>query len=503
MRIAQNRVLNTLGSLTLVCLIAIYIFLSASASLAQDENLPDMGSPADALLSKNLESQIGRQIYNSLVSAGSVVSDPELQEYIQDIGMRLAGSSATDDQRFYFFIVNDPVINAFALPGGYIGVHTGLLLATETESQLAGVLAHEISHVTQRHISRAVLANQRASTLSLAAMLGAILVGVATGADAGVIQGAVGAAQSFTIEQQIKFTRSNEYEADRVGLGVLAAAGFDPEGMPQFFETLGRSTGSLTNRAPEFLLTHPVTSERVAETRARAKQYTVDDVEDTIGYSLARARSRIQSSSRPEVALEYFLAEAQKASRRTDLEINYGIATALLELGEYEESEQRFTQLVATHEEAVPLYSGLAQAQSARGNSSAALATYQEAMELFPRNIPLTVRYAEALLKYAHADEAHEILLDLLNYVPPTVEQVRLIALAANEAGDIADAHYYMAEYHAMRGSLKLGVDQLRLALGIPGLDNVQRARFRARLDEFQNYLMLQERQQRQQRQEN
>jgi predicted Zn-dependent protease len=482
---------NYRTKLNLAGLLIFCIVLAGNPGYSQELDLPDIGSPADALLSKNLEDQIGRQIFNSLVAAGAIISDPELQEYIQDIGMRLVGNSNSNDQRFQFFLVDDPIINAFALPGGYIGIHTGLLLATKSESQLAGVLAHEISHVTQRHISRAVLANQRASTLTIAAMLGAILVGVATGAEPGMIQGAVSAAQGMSIEQQIKFTRSNEYEADRIGLGVLANAGFDPQGMPEFFEILGRTSGSLVNQAPEFLQTHPVSSKRVAETRARAREYSIDDVLDSIGYSLARARARLVTASRNELTLDHFRGESTSQNEINELEVEYGTALALARLGDYASAESILKKLLAEYEEAIPLYTGLGHIQSLSGNQQAALATYSEAMSLFPRNIPLTVRYAETLLRYSDPEKAHEILLDLLNHVPPTLEQVRLIALAANAAGDTADAHYYMAEYHAMSGGLKLAIDQLVLALGIPGLDNVQKARFRARLDQFYDYLNI------------
>ncbi|MEC9376075.1 MAG: M48 family metalloprotease [Pseudomonadota bacterium] len=487
--------------LKIVCQFFVFtcLLISLSYTFAQNEfnDLPDMGSPADALLSRNLESQIGRQIFNGLVATGAVMQDPELQEYIQDIGMQLVGNSNSIDQRFQFFFVNDNIINAFALPGGFIGVHSGLLLATKTESQLAGVLAHEISHVTQRHISRAVLANQRASTLSLAAMLGAILVGVATGVDPGMIQGAVGAAQSFTIEQQIKFTRSNEYEADRIGISVLANSGFDPFGMPEFFETIGRLTGSLEFQAPEFLRTHPVSAARMAETRSRAKKFKTSEVTDSIGYSLARARARIQTSSRNETALDYFKAEENKANASNLLEFKYGRALILAELGNYDAAEVLLKDLLIQHEEAVPLYTDLARIQGLQGNNELAIATYEKAMKLFPRNVPLTVRYAETLLLYSESEQAHKILLDLLNHVPPTLEQVRLIALAANAAGKIGDAHYYMAEYHVMNGSLKLAIDQLQLALGIPSLNNVQRARFLARLNQFQEFFDLQEKQKR------
>jgi len=466
------------------------ITVVTGSALADIEDLPDIGSPSDAILSRKIEAQVGRQVYYSLVQSGAVMTDPESQEYIQDLGMRLVSHAGTKGQRFQFFIVDSPVINAFALPGGYIGIHTGLLLATKTESELAGVLAHEISHVTQRHISRAVFANSRASTLSMATMLGAILIGVATGVDPGLIQGAVGASQGMAVEQQISFTRSNEKEADRVGLDVLADAGFEPTGMPDFFETMGRSSATLSeNKAPEFLLTHPVSTDRMAETRARAKNYPKVEVTDSSGYSLARARVKLLTSSRPEVALEYFREESTKPDKVGSLEVEYGIALAQIEMGQYEEAEKRMAELLASNEEIIPLHSGMAIAQVNLGKKSEANETFQDVMELFPRNIALTVRYAETLMRFGYAEEAHEVLLDLLNQVPPTLEQIRLIALAANAAGDTADAHYYMAEYHAMSGSLQLAMDQLRLALGTPGLDTVQAARFMARLEQFQEYM--------------
>lgn len=473
----------------MLALTASTVFVAAPVP-ANNEDLPDIGSPSDAILSRQLESQIGRQIYYSLIQSGTVITDPEAQEYIQNLGMRLVSHAGIDGQRFQFFIVDSPVINAFALPGGYIGVHTGLLLATATESELAGVLAHEISHVTQRHISRAVFANQRASTLSLAAMLGAILVGVATGADPGLIQGAVGAAQGMSAEQQIGFTRSNEKEADRVGIELLADAGFDPIGMPNFFETMGRSSASLSeNKAPEFLLTHPLSSDRMAETRDRVKSYPKVEAIDSSGYSLARARVKLFTSSRPEVAMEYFEEESQKPDKVGSLEVEYGMALAALELGEKEDANKRFASLLQNNEEVIPVHSGMGLAQVSLGEKEAALETFQHAMNLFPRNVALTVRYAETLMRYGEANKAHDVLLDLLNRVPPTLEQIRLIALAANAAGDTADAHYYMAEFHAMSGSLQPAIDQLQLALSTPDLDSVQQARFMARLQQFQEYL--------------
>ncbi len=459
-----------------------------------EDSLPDIGSPADTVLTKQQELQIGRSIYKSLRDTGRVMSDPEIQEYIQDVGQKLAANAQDGEFSFRFFVVDDPAINAFALPGGYIGVHSGLILATAKESELAGVLAHEIAHVTQRHISRAIYANQRMSILTMAAMLGAILVGAATG-NSDVAQGTLAAAQGFSIQQQINFTRENEYEADRVGVGILASAGFDPQGMPSFFETIGRQSGPLAAQVPEFLRTHPVTVNRIAETRSRAAEYNVDNVQDAAGYSLSRARLLLLTAATPEQALERFLGDARNPDRADELGTRYGLALARLQLGDAERALEDFLGLLATNQEIIHFHTGLAAAQLALGDWPAAERTYLNALKLFPRNRPLTIRYAEALMQNGRPEEAHQLLLDLYNQVPPTAEQVRQIALAASAAGDTADAHYYMAEYHLINGDLQMASDQLRLALSIPGLDSVQRARFRSRLEQVQAAMQPRQRQ--------
>ena len=381
----------------------------APALSANQINLPDMGSPADAVLSKNEENRIGRAIMAQIRSSGEVVDDPQVTEYINEIGYRIAAQANVDGKHeFTFFVVDSPVVNAFALPGGFIGVHTGLLEATRTEDELAGVLAHEVAHVTQRHIARRIHSTQRQSILSTAIMLGAILAGAAGGASSDVMQGAIAVAQGTAAQQQINFTRANEYEADRVGISALAAAGFDPQGMASFFEVISRGTTPHEFRVPEFLRTHPVSSARIAEARGRARNYE-----------------------------PVHTADAQLAT------------------------------------EAI--------AESMR--------TFERARELFPRNLPLTIHFAEALLRIGEAEQAHDMLFDLLNVVPPTPEQVRLIAKAAIEAGEIAEAHYYMAEYRLMIGDLVGGINFLQQALRVPELEEIQRIRFEARIDFIREFM--------------
>ena len=388
-------------------------------------------------------------------------------------------------QKFTFFVIDDPSINAFALPGGYIGVHTGLIEATRNENELAGVLAHEVAHVTQRHIARAIHASQRQSILSTAMMLGAI-VAAAAGAGGDAVQGAMAVAQGTSAQQRINFTRSNEYEADRVGIEALAEAGFDPSGMATFFEVISRGTRPVEARVPEFLRTHPVGAARIAEARSRARSYPPVVRENTHNYGITRARLIVASMQTPEDAVERF--ERQSYDTQPDA-AKYGRALAYLRAGRNLEANQILEELLNRDQQVIAYHIGLARAQLALERVGDAQSTYERALELFPRNVPLVIDYGEALLQFGDAKYAHKILLDLLNNVPPTPEQVRLIARAAIDAGDEAEAHYYMAEYRFMIGDLVGGVNFLQRALALPELQEIQRARYEARIDFIQEFM--------------
>ena len=409
-----------------------------------------------------------------------------ITEYVNEIGHRIAAQANNDGiHDFSFFVIEDPVINAFALPGGFIGVHTGLLEATRNEDELAGVLAHEVAHVTQRHIARSIHSGQRQSMMSMAIMLGAILA-AAAGAGGDAVQGAIAVAQGTAAQQQINFTRSNEYEADRVGIEALANAGFDPQGMASFFEVISRSNTPMEYRTPEFLRTHPVSSARIAESRNRARNYPPVHTNDTVNYGIARARILVASQDTPEEAVRYF--EREPYEYQSDVE-RYGRAIAYLNDGRNSDANRIFEELANREPEVIAYHIGLADAQLAMEAIDESVATFERARELFPRNVPLVIHYAEALLKLGHADKAHEMLLDLLNNVPPTPEQVRLIARAAIAAGEIAEAHYYMAEYRFMIGDLIGGVNFLRQALRVPELEEIQRIRFEARIDFIREFM--------------
>ena len=448
-------------------------------------DLPDLGIPSAAVLSQSDEYRLGAMVAKELRDQNGLLEDPEVSEYINGIGQRLASQSAMGGQNFHYFVVKDTSINAFAVTGGYVFINAGLILATSTESELAGVMAHETAHITQHHIAR-MLADQSKQSLTTAAMMiGAILLGAVGGGQAA--EGALAATQGMAVQHQINFTRDNEWEADRVGIGYLAGAGFDPYGMGSMFETMSRHQGLAATYIPAMLIDHPMDSDRVAEQRARAAQFPPVHFHDSQSYELIRERVRVLTATGDtDLAAQY---AAKVAHGGDNLGNRYGEALALMNSDRADEAVKILTPLVQQHEGLTLLHAALGQAQQKAGHTKEALATFQRADELFPRNVPVTVRYAEALMAAGRAGDAHNMLLDLFNNVPPTPDQIRLTALAASAAGDAGDAYFYMGEYEIANGDLMLAVQQLQLALASPHLTQIQHQRYQARLDELRDFL--------------
>ena len=301
------------------------------------------------------------------------------------------------------------------------------------------------------------------------------------------MQAGIAVAQGTAAQQQINFTRANEYEADRIGIGLLAAAGFDPNAMPDFFETLGRRTGLAGIGVPEFLRTHPVTTNRIAESRDRAAQLRPAIAVQTQTWSYFRERVRVLGGPVQGDLRAYYAALAD--TRTLTPAQRYGEALAQLVNGERTKAVATLRELAAAQPDSPMLQAALGQALVADGQPAEAIGLLRRALSVSPRNVPLTIRYAEALLRAGEAKEAHTVLLDLFNNVPPTPEQIRLTALAASSAGDTADAYYYMGEYHIAGGDLAMAVKQQELALADPDITPVQRARFEARKKEVEDVL--------------
>jgi len=453
--------------------------------------LPDMGNPASASLSKADEYQIGRMIVRGMRDQNQILEDPELADYMQQLGSRLSSQTRTDGDNYQYFIVRDNAINAFALPGGFIGVNAGLFLLTDSESELASVMGHETAHVRQRHIARAMQAESRASLASVATLLAALLVGAA-GGNSQALMGGIALGQGIAMQQMMNFTRSEEAEADRVGIGYLANAGFNTAAMPAFFEEMSRREGISESGPMDMLRSHPVTRERIAETRTRAAQLSGNKVTESNLYRWMLERLRVQSAD-PSTNMTVYYARLRDRRTLSDAE-RYGEALAQLRANQPMPAVATLRTLLATYPEMTALYGALGEALMAANQQPEALKLFERGLQLFPRNAPLSLRYSDALMANGNPKQAHELLLDLFNNVAPTPAQIRQTALAASAAGDTGDAYYYMSEYQLSGGNLALANQQLELALAAPDLTSVQRQRFRARLTEVRTWMREQQR---------
>jgi beta-barrel assembly-enhancing protease len=467
---------------------------AGGAPLSSD--LPDLGGPATALVNKFDDMQIGRMEMNELRDQNVILEDAEVTDYLQQLGSRLSSQAHADDRTFTYLALREPIINAFATFGGFICINSGLILVTQNEAELASVMAHETGHVVQRHMARAIAAESRMSLASTAALLAAVLLGAASGAGGQAIEGAIAMSQGIALQQSINFTRSQEFEADAVGIQLLAGAGFDPQEMATFFESLARVEGLAEGEIPALLQDHPVTSERIATSRARAAQLIRSTPQpESLSYAFIKERVRVLVTP-PEARPQQYYATLREHRALTPAE-RYGEALLQMQNGEAASAVRTFSELQAKYPQLTMLYSALAQALAANGQTEAALTLFERSNRLFPRNVPLTVRYAETLMQADRPQAAHELLLDLFNNVEPTPPQIRLTALAASAAGDPGDAYYYMAQYDLAGGNLPLANQQLELALASPNLSAIQRARFRAQLEEVRGWLREQQAQHR------
>src|ERR1700738_2713106 len=446
----------------------------AAGLSATDQDLPELGSPANAAVSLEDEYQAGLGWFRQMGQGGTVLEDPEVNSYIQQIGHSLSSRAEEGQHQFYYFVVRDPVLNAFAMPGGFVAINSGLILATRNENELAGVMAHETAHVTQRHLVRGLIDQSHAGLMSTAAMLAAILLGATAGRGSpGAMEGAILATQGAAIQHQINYTRSNEFEADRSGIGTMASAGYDPLGMASFFQTLDRNSPDPSRvKAVEFLIDHPLSAERVAEARNRAEQIGRVRHEDSLGYKLTRERLRSLIGD-PQGARDYYASLAKNGAGK-NIEDRYGRAVADIASRNPAAAIPDLQALVNEYPKVNQFYGALGQAYLANGQLKESQAVLDKAEGLFPRNVPITIRLAETLMHAGDNKRAHLLLDDLFNVVEPTPDQTRLIAKAANAAGDVADSYYYMSYFYLMNGDLKMAANQLELGLGMPGLDQFQ-----------------------------
>lgn len=460
---------------TLLCafILAAGVATAPQAGAALDLSLPDLGDPADQVMTPAREHEIGRRMMGEIRREASLLDDPAVTAYIHDLGVRLAGYSRRTSGDFSFFLIEDPRINAFAMPGGYIGLNTGLFLAARSESELASVLAHEMTHVIQRHIARRILESQGSSLRTMAMILAGILIGTQApqAGSAAAISGMASAAQS-----QLAYSREHEYEADRLGQELLARAGFDPHGMPRFFgRLLDASRYSAT--PPPFLSTHPLTEERIAESRRRADELATSQGEifESANFALMHARLAAISAHSGSAAVERLRGQLEDG-RATRAE-HYGLAVALVRANELDAARRELGIATTDGRERAAYYLTRADIALAAGNPVQAISTLEEGLSLFPGDYALEYRRIQALTAAGRHQEALEAVTAAADRHPWSDDLLRLHARTADAAGRGAEASLAMARFYAARGDLRSALHQLDDVLANPAANGYQRSR--------------------------
>jgi predicted Zn-dependent protease len=444
----------------LLCLVA--VLASVTPRAWAQSSLPDLGDASSSVLSPQMERKLGESVMREIrMSEPNFVDDAEINEYLNTLGFKLLSAIPGARQDFEFFAVREPTINAFALPGGFVGIHTGLLTAADSESEVASVLAHEITHVTQRHIARLFGAQKQMQLPAMIAMAVAVL---AARSRPDLASGAAMAAQGAAISGQLGYSRDFEREADRIGFQTLQSAGFDVRAMPAFFEKLQRFTRiSDDGSAPGYLRSHPLTVDRVADAQNRAQNAPYHQHADSLEFHLVRAKLRAEASE-PRDAVSFFRGVLKDRRFANETAAHYGLAVALLRTRQYPEAKAEVARLREATVRSPMIESLAARVLQGAGDGAAAIALVKEAIGRYPYYRPLVYSHVSALLDEKRADEAMAVLREQLRLYPGNAHLIGMQAKAYAALGKRLLQHQAQAEVHVLQGNLPAAVEQLQLA---------------------------------------
>ncbi|HEY5719727.1 MAG TPA: M48 family metalloprotease [Gammaproteobacteria bacterium] len=453
---------------------------------ASPSPLPDFGDPSATVLTPQAERQIGEALLARLRQQGVLLEDLQVVDYVESLGARLAMRSSLGPASTTFFVVRDGSINAFAAPGGMIGIHTGLILASDSESELAAVIAHEIAHISQRHMARTFEAAGRMQLPMAVGILAALLLGQV---DAEVGQAALAGTLAGSQQQQIDFIRTNEEEADRIGIQVLADAGFDPLGMPRFFAKLQRNQRLYGDALPEFLRTHPVNVSRIASAEERAGSLPPPRLPDPTDYRLTRLRVEVLTTDNAE-ALAGRLEQRRNAG---DREAGYGLALLQIKRGRGGDALQTLAPLLEQDGDRPEYLAARAEALAGSGALEQATEVYRSALAIYPGQRALTLGYAQLLLNRGQAATVQQLLQAELAAGRATRAVHLLLAEASAKQGRRLEAHLQRAEWLLLDGRTEEAADELRRALAeAPDANDYLAAKVAARLAEIEAKLLAQ-----------
>jgi len=470
-------------STTLLVLLVHYAF-------ADDISLPAIGNDQSNRFSQAEEKLLGEAFMRQVRLGLPVSSDPEVADYISHLGFRLIANSEFQSHHFHFFVVNDTNINAFAGPNGYIGINAGLILKTENESELASVVAHEIAHVTQRHLERTFESNDKLSLSTAAAIIAAIVLG--SSANINLTEAAIFAALAANTQSQLSHSRIHEMEADNIGIKILKNSDFDPHAMPSFFEKLQQASGNSDDLHLEFLRTHPVTVNRIAESRNRASKITFQLAPDNFIYHLSKAKLRVMTEKNVSSLVKKIEAELKAGSYQNKFAQIYAYALALFETEKFNQASKQIDKLIKMDRERIHYLILKANIKIGQNKLDEGFKIFRESLTLNPGNPSISLHYADALLTNKQPVTAKKTLLNMDNY-RSTPLYYQLMAKAEDDAGLKGASHQMLAEYFLMFAQIGLAINHLKQALTEKDTTEIDERKIKKRIREIKEIARLEE----------
>jgi predicted Zn-dependent protease len=446
-------------------------------------NLPVLGDSVSGTITTQEEYEYGREFLRSVRKQTPALNDPLVKEYVASLTYRLATNSELTDHRLDFVLIDSQELNAFAAPGGVVGVNGGLFLYAENEGQFASVLAHELAHLSQRHYARSVEEARNSALPTLAGLLASIAIAATVGGDAG--QAAMMANQARSIDNQLRFSRTHEQEADRIGIRTLFNAGFDPSDMAGMFESMQRSR-SYASRLPEFMSTHPLDESRIIDARGRANTYPKVPYVQNPEFLLMRERVRIHYAKNPDAEIQQRKHDLPQLHGADADAANYGIALAQVRTGQYITASETLAPLLEKEPSRISYMVLNAEIAMAANDQKRAATILEAALKLNPDNHPLTMTYATSLTKAKRYKEAATVLEQHALKEPNDPQLWYDLAEVEGLAGNINKVHQARAEYFITTGDFARAREHLNYAMK-DETDKLVLAKLRGRLDYIRN----------------
>ncbi|WP_058913273.1 beta-barrel assembly-enhancing protease [Entomohabitans teleogrylli] len=467
---------------TLVCALLATLVAGQTAPVYADsaDQLPDIGTSAGSTLSIGQEMQMGDFYVRQLRGSAPLINDPLLVQYINSLGMRLVSNAWSVKTPFHFFLINNDEINAFAFFGGNVVLHSALFRYTDNESQLASVVAHEISHVTQRHLARAMEDQQRSAPLTWVGALGSILLAMAS-PQAGMA--ALTGTLAGTRQGMISFTQQNEQEADRIGIQVLQRAGFDPQAMPTFLEKL-LDQSRYSSRPPEILLTHPLPESRLSDARNRANQMRPVVVQSSENFYMAKVRALGMYGSERNKLDSDLLDAWSKGNVREQRAARYGRVLQAMDKKNYALARQELQPLLSAEPNSPWFLDAATDIDLGQNKASDAINRLKNAPDL-KNNPVLQINLANAYVEGGQPAQAAAILNRYTFTHPDDINGWDLLAQTQATLGNRDQELAARAEIMALTGRLDQAISLLSNASGQVKLGSLQQARYDARIDQL------------------